>query len=272
MIAKVTVLNPVKPLNLILVSGRHFDPDVRREALARDRGLVLDLVERGCAVRWMYPAENGDPVEAVDGVTMLPVSTVVPPFRSVEARLNDPALEMTLSRSVRADLPDVVHALAYGAGTSINVTWLADRLGVASVVTTTGREALCHRGTLINERGASCSEWQRPKRCAECCLTATPGGLGSVGAACGRMLARLRWISPFPQDLDFQNRLELVIGGLMAARRVVVSTDEDARLLEEAGVRHLVPLEDPHDAGKLLEVYRSVRVGRVSDPALRGTL
>lgn len=272
MIAEVTVPNPVKPLNLILVSGRHFDRDVRREALARDRQLVLDLAGCGCAVRWFYPTEDGDPVEAMDGVTMLPVSTVVPPFRSVEARLNDPALEMVLSRSVRADLPDVVHALAYGAGTSINVTWLADRLGVPSVVTTTAKEALCHRGTLINERGENCGEWQRPKRCAECCLTATAGGLGTVAAVCGRMLARLRWISPFPQDLDFENRLELVIGGLMAARKVVVRTNEDARSLEEAGVRHLALLEDPHDAGALLDVYQSLQMGRVSDTALRRTL
>jgi hypothetical protein len=248
----------VKPLNLILVSGRHFDLEQRREALARDRRLVADLATRGCVVRWLCPAEGGDPDAAVDGVTVLPVSTVVPPFRCVEGRLDDPALEMVLSRSVRSDPPDVVHALAYGAGTSINVAWLADRLGAPSVVTTTGREAFCHRGTLINERGETCSEWQRPSRCAECCLTATPDGLGGAAAVLGRVLARLQWVSPFPQGIDFKNRLELVIAGLMVARRVVVGTVEDARLLEEAGVKSVLVLEDPHEPGALMDVYQSL--------------
>lgn len=254
----------MKPLNLILVSGRHFDPKQRREALVHDRRLAMDLAGRGCAVRWVHPAEaegedTGKAV-AMDGLVGLCVATVVPGFRRVEARLNDPPLEQTLTRSVRSELPDVVHALGYGAGTSINVAWLADRLGVASVVTVKPKEGLCHRGTLINERGERCSEWHRPKRCVECCLTPYEGGLGTFAAACGRLLARLHWISPFPQDIEFENRLELVLAGLMAAERVLVTTVEDARLLAEAGVKGAMVLADPHDAGALVEVYRTVRV------------
>ena len=249
----------MKPLDLILVSGRHFDVEQRRKALARDRRLAVDLAERGCVVRWLYPEGDGHD-EVADGVSLLPVRTVVPGFRSVEARLNDPPLEQTLNRSVRADLPDVVHALAYGAGTSTNVPWLADRLGVPSVVTLEGKEMLCHRGTLINERGENCSEWNRAERCAECCLTPFAGGLGPAAAACGRLLARLRWISPFPQDIDFQNRLELVTAGLMIAQRVVVTRIEDVGLLQQAGVKGPVEcLQDACDVGALMEMYQAVR-------------
>jgi hypothetical protein len=82
-----------------------------------------------------------------------------------------------------------------------------------------------------------------------------------MAAACGRLLARLRWISPFPQDIDFQNRLEFVLGGLAAAQRLVVTDSVDGELLEKAGVR--VPtecLEDSHDAAALVAVYREMMV------------
>ncbi len=256
---KVTVPNPLKPLNLILVSGRHFDPGQQSKALPRDRRLALDLAERGCRVRWVYPASDGGSDQETDGVLVSMVRTVVPGFRSVLARLNDPPLEQVLSRSIRADLPDVVHVLTYGSGASINVAWLADRLGAPSVVTVKGKEVLCHRGTLINERGEGCFEWRSARRCAECCLTPTPDGLGNAAAACGRLLARLRWVSPFPQDIDFQNRLELVTAGLVVARRVLVTTAQDARLLQEAGVKGAIVLEDAHDASALMEVYQGLR-------------
>jgi len=253
----------VKPLNLILVSGRHFDLEKRRKALARDECLVADLRERGCAVRWVYPAGEGGPDEVAggtNGVSLLPVHTVVPGFCGVEARLNDAPLEQVLVRSVRTELPDVLHALGYGAGTSMNLPWLAERMGVSCVVTLESEEALCHRGTLINERGQECDEWNRPKRCAECCLTPFDGGLGPVGAACGRVLARLRWISPFPQELDFQNRLDLATAGLVSAQRVVVTREEDVRRLQQAGVNgQLECLVDAYDATALMDVYQAAR-------------
>ncbi|MHC4516046.1 MAG: glycosyltransferase [Planctomycetota bacterium] len=256
----------MKPVNLILVSGRHFDAERRSQALARDHRLAAELAGRGCAVRWMFPVDRGheeghEDAARAGGVSPLPVHTKVPGFRSVQARLYDPPLEQTLTRAVRADLPDVVHALAFGAGTSVNVAWLAERLGVPAVVTLNAREALCHRSTLLNERGESCSEWERAERCEQCCLTPVAGGLGPVAAACGRLLARLRWISPYPQDIDFQNRLEFVLGGLAAAQRLVVGDAVDVALLEKAGVQVAVQcLEDSHDAAALVAVYREMVV------------
>jgi hypothetical protein len=249
----------MKPLDLMLVSGRHFNVEQRRQAVARDRCVATDLAERGCVVRWVYPEGDGHD-EIVDGVSLLPVRTVVPGFSGVEARLDDPPLEQALSRSVRADLPDVVHVLGYGAGTSTSVPWVADRMGVPCVVTLKGKEMLCHRGTLVNEHGKSCSEWNRAERCAECCLTPFAGGLGPAAAAFGRLLARLQWISPFPQEMNFQNRLELVTAGLMTVQRVVVTTIEDVGLLQQAGVKGPVEcLQDACDADALMDMYQAVR-------------
>ncbi len=250
----------MKPVNLILVSGRHFDAEQRGQMLARDQRLAGGLVERGCAVRWIFPAgEDDNHAGGADGVRLLPVHTRLPGFRSVQARLDDLPLEKVLTSAVREDLPDVVHALAYGAGASANVPWLAERMGVPCAVTLSAPEALCHRGTLINERGQSCSEWDRPQRCAQCCLTPFPGGLGPMAAAWGKLMARLRWISPFPQDIDFQNRLELVLGGLASAQRLLVTAAADVELLKKAGVRLPTEcLEDSHDAAALVGVYQEL--------------
>jgi hypothetical protein len=179
----------------------------------------------------------------------------------VRSRLDDLPIERVLTVAVREELPDVVHALAYGAGASLNLPWLAERLGVPCVVTLRTKEAFCHRGTLINESGEDCNAWNQPERCAQCCLTPTPDGLGPVAAACGRLLARLQWISPYPQDLDFLNRLELVVGGLASAQRMLVAEPSDSELLEQAGVKvPTVCLEDPYDAEALVEVYREMMV------------
>ena len=50
-------------------------------------------------------------------------------------------------------------------------------------------------------------------------------------------------------------------GGLASAQRMLVAEPSDSELLEQAGVKvPTVCLEDPYDAGALVEVYREMMV------------
>ena len=219
-------------------------------------------------MRWLFPDgphHNGVPpgTEAsAAGVELLPVRSSAPGFRRVQSRLTDCASELVLTKAVRDELPDVVHVLAFGGATSSDLAWLAERLGAPSVISLAAKSSFCHRGTLVNERGEDCVEWDRPERCAVCCLAPFPGGLGSVAAACGRLLARLHVLSPFPNRIDFENRFETVIGGLQAARRLIVAGPADTEILDRAGVRvPTVCLPPPPEPDAVLAVYREAVAG-----------
>ena len=226
-------------MNLILVSGRYRGPD--DPSRERDARVLAGLQDAGVVVR--HIEANG----------------ALPPFRDVYGRIVDTASERRMTEEIRRDLPDLVHQLGFGGGASVLIPWLADRLGAPSLVSLDATLALCHRGTLVNERGESCVEWRLAQRCAACTLTPFDGGLGPIGARLGRLLNGLRLPSPYPDDLAFENRLETVVGGLVPATFVQVGSEAERTQLVEAGVAEArLRVGDPTDTQALMALYEEV--------------
>lgn len=225
-------------MDVVLVSGRARG-SASHPSRARTRVLAAELAAAGHSVRWVRPAAGAGPVEPVAGVELLPVDSQAPPFAAVAASAADFATERTLSLAIRRRLPDVVHVLGYGCVTSPQTAWVADRLGVPVVVSVEARELLCHRGTLVDESGADCVEWDDPARCTACCLAPFEGGLTARQA----QRARSWWWrllpawSPYPKPLDFENRSDVLVGGFLAAAVVLVASDVERDLVVRAGVQ-----------------------------------
>lgn len=199
---------------VLLLSPR----EQRRETLDV-AGLSAELARRGHRVRLLQPQHSRRL-----------------PFRRVGAQLHDPSFETLVTHAIREDLPDVVHVVEIGASLPAWLPWIGNRLGAAVVASVDPALALCHRGTLVDEQGRSCSAWAEPKRCVTCCLTPFREGLGPVAAALGRTLRWLGGWSPFPNPMRFSNRLDMLIGGLLAADLVAVADAGAADLVEQAGV------------------------------------
>lgn len=224
-------------MDILLVSGRSRGPEPHpsRELAAE---LARDLACLDHRVRWLCPVlrGGGPAVQLPPGASFRPVVSRPPRFRAVQNSTSDTPLDCALTEEIRRELPDVVHVLAFGGASSVGLPWIADRLGVPVVVSTSAHELLCHRGTLINERGEDCTAWNQPERCVTCCMTAFGGGLTEREARRGRRLRFLGPWSPYPQALAFTSRLDLLVGALISATRVLVDDVDQLQHLVGAGV------------------------------------
>ncbi len=225
-------------VDIILVSGRARGDEPHPSRVEADR-MARELALAGHRVRWLCPVRRnggGPAVHLPEAATFIPVVSRVAPSRGVEKRIVDNPTDRALAQEIRRRLPDVVHVLAFGGVHSAITVWLADRLGAPTVATVDPREVLCHRGTLVNERGEACSEWNLPERCAACCTSPGGDGLDPNDGRWGRRLRFLgRW-SPYPNSIDFENRLDTVIGGLLPANTILVHDETEREQLIAAGL------------------------------------
>jgi hypothetical protein len=191
--------------------------------------LAKRLRDGGAAVQWFAAVAPGDELPPVpDGVSRHVHTRPRPPLRRVAAGIDDVALEVAITRALRADFAAALVHIGSGARASVHLTWLAERLGTAPFAVVRAAEVVCQRGDLVHGSGAACAEFLDPERCRRCCAPAW-------------------WRRP--RALDFQNRLDLLVGGLGAAGVFVVDP-RDVDLLERAGVPR-----------------RAIEVAAASDPA-----
>jgi hypothetical protein len=231
--------------DVVVVSNRCRRP-ARHWSEALALAAVRGLVAAGTRVRW-FVATSADtpPPAAPSGVELVAVRGALPPFRRVQAQVEDPALEIALGASLRQRPADVVLHIGFGSPGSVSTLWLAERMGAVGLATVAAREVLCHRQTLIDEHGHDCRTLLDPDRCVECCCTTTREGLSPIQAGCARLLQRLGGWSPLPSTPRFQNRFDLVIGSLQLARVVWVATAAEQELLATAGInRRAVQVAD----------------------------
>lgn len=248
-------------MDLVLVGGRCRDPQEAAAAVASAAALARGLAERGHRLRWVQPVLAGERPPALPaGVTWLPVESTPPPFRQIEQGLGDVPTETRLSHTIRAALPDVVHVLAFGGVNSAATAWIAERLGVPAVVSLRAADLLCASGTLADERDHDCLHWDSPERCLQCCATSFHGGLTPHQQRWARRLRFLGGWSPYPDAVAFQNRLEVLLGGVASADLVLVSDEAQRELLASAGVPYakLRVVGDP-DAARFEAIYREVQ-------------
>jgi len=243
-------------MDVLLVSGRSSggQADATRDRAAE---VTRSLVEDGHQVRWLCPVsdEQGDP-DLPTGAALRQIVTQAPEFRRVLERTGDVATDSALTEEIRRRLPDIVHVLAFGGASSSVVPWIANRLGVAVVASVDARELLCHRGTLIDDRGQACDAWADASRCTACCLTPFAEGLTEREARRGRRLSFLGSWSPYPQPHSYERRLSLLVGGLLPASLVIVRGEPHRDLLERAGVpRDKLRVADDPSASALRGYY-----------------
>jgi len=257
--------NPARPrthgaVDILLLSGRDGGaaPHPSRTAAAV---LTRALGQAGHDVRWICPILPGDaPPSGIDGAVVLPVFSRAAQFAAIERRLTDVPTDCALTEAIRERLPDVVHILSFGGVSTAASVWIADRMGAPVITSVDGAELLCHRGTLINEHGATCSAWNRPERCVECCMSPGAGGLTAGEAARGRLFSWLgRW-SPYPKAISFRNRLDLLVSSLGWAEQIIVRSDRDRELLRQAGLpaRPIRVVEAADDLEVLPRLYAEV--------------
>ena len=224
--------------SLILASGRFAGPAA---SLSRAAAFAHALAEQGCDVRWLLPQgpdAAGPSLPAGSTVGLLPVESATPRFSSVQDRLLDPASDQVLMRAIRSRMPDLVHVLNYGGATSVNLSWAAVRLGARCLISVDAAPTVCHRGDLRFRGAEECERFQDPDRCADCSLTAAPGGLSSPRAFLGRVLRALKMpLNPYPLPIHFENRQDLLVGGLQYAERVVVADEVERHRVGRLGVR-----------------------------------
>ncbi len=225
-------------MDVLLVSARSKtrtpEPSVRAV-----RTLASTLMTAGATrVRWLCPwPPDAPPPDVPAGVAIELVRSSAPPFRKVTGQLVDLRTETRLVAALRDDPPDVVHVHGFGGASSYLIAWTADRLGVATVVEATPREAvLCHRGTLVDWTGSPCEVFDDPLRCRRCTTAADRGALGPVGAFLAKLLRPLRGLSPFPSRVEFVNRLDMIAHGLTPVTRVFVASEADTEAMKRIGI------------------------------------
>jgi len=145
-------------------------------------------------------------------------------------------------------------------------------MGAPVVMSVEPTELLCHRGTLIDDSGAQCEEWSQPARCVACCMTPFDGGLSSTQARAGRILRLLGPWSPYPKEFEFENRLDLLIGGLTWATTILVDDEAARDRLVKAGSpsRAIRVIADPLDAKALVQLYREANALWADSPSSAG--
>lgn len=136
-------------------------------------------------------------------------------------------LEIELTRALRRRPADAVVHLGVGARGSVNVLWLADRMGSAPFAVARASEIVCQRGDLIDDRAQACASFEDADRCRACCAAS--------------------WLRRARAD-EFRNRLDLLVVGLQVCSAVFVPAEPDAAMLERIGVPRRVLLAGPLDA------------------------
>jgi hypothetical protein len=244
-------------MDVLLLSGRSGG-GTPHPSRARAAALARDLAREGHAVRWICPhGAHEPPPQAPDGVELRAVRSQPAGFHAVTHALSDAPTELALTESIRARLPDVVHVLAFGGVQSSVSLWIAEALGAPAVASVDAREVLCHRGTLLHASGAECTEWTSPARCHACCGVPFEGGLTPARARRARWLRVFGAWSPYPKPVDFQNRFDLVISGLLSAKLVLAADEAQRAMLEAAGIAPRQLLCTPTDAParEMVEIY-----------------
>lgn len=190
-------------------------------AVAAELARVLAVA--GVGVEWFCVGRAASAPPPGTSVHQLPESTA-PLHRVIEAN-DDPALEAALARSLRAHHAKAVVHIGTGARGSPNVLWLADRMGSAVFGVVHATEVLCHRGTLVDATGAPCTIHDEAPRCQRCCT---------------------RTFLQRPRAMAFEDRWDLLLGGLAVAAAVFVPNPHDAQRLAHVGVpkRVLVATHD----------------------------
>jgi hypothetical protein len=257
------MLGGIPSVDLSLGSGRHPPADPR---LGEDAQLAAELAAGGHRVRWIVPFADPAATAAPPLVELIRVPSAVPGFRAVLGRLADPPSERAITTEVRRGVPDLVHLLAFGGDTSVNVSWAAARMGARTLVSLRAAPTLCHRGNLIHADATPCRVWSDAARCATCCAPVTRLGRGLAG-----LLRCLRSpIQPYPTASDFTSRVELLLGGLRPVDRICVESAEERQQVLALGLRsdQVEVLGEP-TVGDWLDLYGRIiadrRNGKVPD-------
>lgn len=249
-------------MDVLLVSNRGA-PGAEHWARPLAARTASVLVAAGHTVRWLAAVDVDEPPPVQEGAEVLAVVGPTPPFRKVQGRVTDTGLDIELTKSLRQRCSEIVHAVGFGAPGSVASLWLGERMGSRVVATVRAADVLCHRGTLVFADGQECRVWDDVERCLGCCTTPWERGLGPWQSAAARALQWLGGLSPMPSKTEFQNRLELVLGGLGCAQRVFVASEGEAALLGTAGIHSRVlevgDLELLHGERILEEYERAMR-------------
>jgi hypothetical protein len=244
-------------VDIILISSRGYG-DIPHWSYALAARAAVELAAAGNDVRWLGAVAPGAaPLAPVEGVETVTVHRARVGFRQVRAGPADRLMEVRVAQELRRRPADVVHVVGFGAGTSDVLLWLAERMGASPVVTLRASELLCHRRTLVDEQDRQCRAWADVKRCVECCLTPTGGGLSPGGARLGRLFQLLGPWSPYPNQHAFRSRLETHLAGVASAEHILVGSEADRKLMELAGIPNpttVLDLEKEHGAD-LSRVY-----------------
>ncbi|MEO6596274.1 MAG: hypothetical protein ABIP94_16115 [Planctomycetota bacterium] len=199
--------------------------------------LARVLLLGGARVEWIAAAgpQHDLPV-ALPGVLLGTTIRHEPAaVHRVTAGCDDLELEVALSRSLRTRPAHAVVHLGVGARGSPNVLWLADRLGSATLAVVRADEVVCQRGNLVDASGSACSRFDDPERCRFCCGPSS-------------------W--SLPRAVEFQNRIDLLVGGLLVVAAVFVADAAEVEPLVAVGVpRRLLAVT--HDAAVIAERVRA---------------
>ena len=249
-------------VDIILISSRGCG-DMPHWSRGLATRAAVELAAAGNDVRWLCAVTPGEaPPAPGEGVEMVTVPRAPAGFRQVQAGVEDPLMDLRLAQELRRHPADVVHVVGYGEGASVALLWVAGRMGASAVVTLRAPELLCHRRTLVDEQGRACRAWQDVKRCVECCLTATGGGLSPGGSRLGRLLQPMGVWSPYPNRYAFRSRLEMLLAGVANAERILVGSEGDRELLELAHISNpitVLDLDNDHGAD-LAAIYTDAAI------------
>lgn len=244
-------------MRILLVSTRGGPEEGSWGDLAAAHAELLSRA--GQEVSWLHVRAEMDALPQVpQGIRFLPLESQVPPFRMVTARLGDLNAEQALSKEIRPDPPDLLHVFGFGGTGSTSIPWLAGRLGVPSAVSLDLAETLCHRGNLIDFEGSDCERRDDPQRCWDCSLTPFAAGLSPIQARLARISSIAGGLSPYPNLISFQNRLDLIRGGLAAASRLLLEDERSIAALQEFGIAQQLMMIRPDPEAKAshwLELY-----------------
>lgn len=206
----------VSGVRIVLISSPGSGPGVHWSQPAAAE-LARALIAGGAEVSW-FPVVNAreEVPPPPPGIHSFAGSTVRPaPVHRVEMGTLDLPLEAGLTKELRSRPTAAFVHLGAGARGSVNLLWIADRMGVAPFAVVRASEVVCQRGGLIDAGGAACDRFLEPARCRACC---------SDG-----------WLRR-PRASEFENRSELLVAGLQVARAVFVYEEVEAQQLEQIAV------------------------------------
>jgi hypothetical protein len=193
-------------------------------------GLQNALLAAGAQVHWFAAADAADAPGRPAAGEFTPLVVPRQALHRVTAGTEHVALEVSLTQALRARPADAVVHLGVGARGSVNVLWLADRMGSAAFAVARASEVVCQRGDLIDDSAQACTIFEDADRCRACCSAS--------------------WLAR-PRADDFRNRLDLLVAGLQVCTAVFVSTAPEAAMLERIGVPRRVLHTGPPDAEQM---------------------